>query len=63
VAIGGTTAFPITVTLLVPLVGWSRVRLRRHTLRQVTAGCLVGATLALLVLVGLLPFALSAEAQ
>ena len=63
VAIGGTTAWPITITLLVPLVGWSRVRLRRHTLRQVTAGCLVGATLALLVLVGLLPFALSAEVK
>jgi hypothetical protein len=63
VAIGGTTAWPITITLLVPLVGWSRVRLRRHTLRQVTAGCLVGAILALLVLVGLLPFALSAEAK
>jgi membrane-associated phospholipid phosphatase len=63
VAIGGTTVWPITITLLVPLVGWSRVRLRRHTLRQVTAGCLVGALLALLVLVGILPFALSAEAK
>ena len=63
VAIGGTTAWPITITLLVPLVGWSRVRLRRHTLRQVTAGCLVGAVLALLVLVGLLPFALIAETK
>jgi len=63
VAIGGTTAWPITITLLVPLVGWSRVRLRRHTLRQVTAGCLVGAVLALLVLVGLLPYSLIAEAR
>jgi membrane-associated phospholipid phosphatase len=63
VAIGGTTVWPITITLLVPLVGWSRVRLRRHTLRQVTAGCLVGALLALLVLIGILPFALSAEAK
>ena len=63
VAIGGTTAWPITITLLVPLVGWSRVRLRRHTLRQVTAGCLVGAVLALLVLVGLLPYSLIAEAK
>ena len=63
VAVGGTTVWPITITLLVPLVGWSRVRLRRHTLRQVTAGCLVGAVVALLMLVGLLPYILTAEAK
>jgi len=49
VAVGGTTLWPITISLLVPLVGWSRVRLRRHTLKQVTAGCVVGALVALLM--------------
>jgi hypothetical protein len=55
IAIGGTTVWPITITLLVPLVSWSRGRLRRHTFRQVTAGCLVGTIVALLMLVGLSP--------
>ena len=61
VAMGGTTVWPITITLLVPLVGWSRVRLRRHTLRQVTAGCLVGTLVALLMLVGLSPHVLTPD--
>jgi hypothetical protein len=55
VAVGGTTVFPITISLLVPLVGWSRVRLRRHTLGQVTAGCVVGALMAILMVTGLSP--------
>ncbi len=37
------------VMLLVPLVGWSRIRLLRHTPRQVIFGSLVGATVALVV--------------
>lgn len=37
------------VMLLVPLVGWSRIRLLRHTPRQVIYGSLVGATIALIV--------------
>lgn len=61
VAVGGTTVWPITITLLVPLVGWARVRLRRHTLRQVTAGCVVGTLVALLMLFGLSPYFLTAE--
>ena len=61
VAVGGTTMWPITITLLVPLVGWSRVRLRRHTFRQVTVGCLVGAIVALLMLTGLFPYVLTLE--
>jgi membrane-associated phospholipid phosphatase len=61
VAVGGTTVWPITITLLVPLVGWSRVRLRRHTFRQVTAGCVIGTLIALLVLVGLSRYIFMAE--
>jgi hypothetical protein len=62
VAVGGATTWPIAISLLVPLVGWSRVRLRRHTLRQVTAGCVVGTMVALLLILGLWPCVLSAEA-
>ena len=61
VAVGGATVWPITITLLVPLVGWSRVRLRRHTLRQVTVGCLVGTLVVLLMLLCLSPYALTHE--
>ena len=60
-ALGGVTTWPITVTLLVPLVGWSRVRLRRHTLKQVTAGCVVGIAVALLMLIGLSPLVFAPE--
>ena len=34
------------VALLVPLVGWSRVRLRRHTTLQVVGGCVAGCLVA-----------------
>ncbi len=61
VAVGGTTVWPVTITLLVPLVSWSRIRLRRHTFRQVTAGCLVGTIVALLMLIGLLPYVFTTE--
>jgi hypothetical protein len=61
VAIGGATLWPIIISLLVPLVGWSRVRLRRHTFRQVTAGCVVGTLVALALILGLWPCFLSAE--
>jgi membrane-associated phospholipid phosphatase len=33
----------LTGALLVPLIGWSRVRLKAHTLAQVVAGTVVGA--------------------
>lgn len=48
----GSYTWPIM--LLVPLVGWSRVRLRRHTPRQVIYGSLVGALIALILVHGLL---------
>jgi membrane-associated phospholipid phosphatase len=42
------------VMLLVPLVGWSRVRLTRHTPRQVIYGSMVGALMALVLVYGIL---------
>jgi membrane-associated phospholipid phosphatase len=44
VLVAGSSAWP--VVLLVPLVGWARVRLDRHTPRQVIYGSLVGALIA-----------------
>ena len=35
------------ISLLIPLVGWSRVRLRRHTTSQVIAGSAAGCAVAL----------------
>lgn len=49
---GSYYAWP--VVLLVPLVGWSRIRLKRHTPRQVVYGSLVGALIALALVHGLL---------
>ena len=49
---GSYYAWP--VMLLVPLVGWSRIRLKRHTPRQVIYGSLVGALIALMLVHGLL---------
>ena len=46
VMVAGSYAWP--VVLLVPLVGWARVRLKRHTLRQVIYGSLVGVLIALI---------------
>jgi membrane-associated phospholipid phosphatase len=46
VMMAGSYAWP--VVLLVPLVGWARVRLKRHTPRQVIYGSLVGALIALI---------------
>lgn len=50
--VAGSYAWP--VMLLVPLVGWSRIRLERHTPRQVIYGSLVGALIALIVVYGVL---------
>ncbi len=47
VLMSGLSAWP--VVLLVPLVGWARVRLQRHTVRQVIYGSLVGSLLAILL--------------
>lgn len=49
---GSYYAWP--VMLLIPLVGWSRIRLKRHTPRQVIYGSLVGALIALILVHGLL---------
>lgn len=52
VMMAGSWTWP--VMLLVPLVGWSRIRLLRHTPRQVVYGSLVGAFLALIMVHGVL---------
>ena len=52
VMITGSSAWP--VMLLVPLVGWSRIRLERHTPQQVIFGSLVGALVALILAQGAL---------
>ena len=50
-ATGGiTTGWAIAALLLIPVVGWARVHLRRHTLGQVCAGCLVGSSMGLFLL-------------
>lgn len=50
VLVAGSSAWP--VMLLVPMVGWARVRLERHTPRQVIFGSLVGALIALILVHG-----------
>lgn len=52
VMVAGYAAWP--VVLLIPLVGWSRIRLERHTPRQVIYGSLVGVLIALIVAHGVL---------
>jgi hypothetical protein len=39
---GGITLWSVTIVLLVPVVGWARIYLHRHTVRQIIAGCLLG---------------------
>lgn len=51
--VAGSHAWPIV--LLVPLVGWARVRLERHTTRQVIYGSLVGALIGLIFVYSFLP--------
>jgi membrane-associated phospholipid phosphatase len=41
------------VVLIIPLVGWARLRLDRHTPTQVVVGALIGAVIALVVVGGL----------
>lgn len=52
VMMAGSYAWP--VMMLVPLVGWSRIRLKRHTPRQVVYGSLVGGLIALIIVHGIL---------
>jgi membrane-associated phospholipid phosphatase len=55
VAMGwGMTLAGLMPWLLVPLVGWARVRLRRHTPAQVVVGVTIGATTMLLAMRGVL---------
>ncbi len=49
---GITYALP--VLLMVPIVGWSRIRLNRHTPLQVIYGCFVGALIAFIFAYGIL---------
>ncbi len=43
----GLAAWP--TLFLIPLVGWSRIRLKRHTPYQVVIGCFLGAFIALVL--------------
>jgi membrane-associated phospholipid phosphatase len=52
VLVGGSSVWPALV--LIPLVGWSRVRLGRHTRRQVIFGSLIGMLIASVVANGIL---------
>ena len=47
---GVATGWSIVALILIPVVGWARVHLRRHTLGQVCAGCLVGSGMGLILL-------------
>jgi hypothetical protein len=44
----------LAFVLLIPLVGWARVHLRRHTAAQVVAGTIVGVTAMLVCMAGVL---------
>jgi hypothetical protein len=46
----GITGWSIAFILLVPVVGWARVHLRRHTIGQIAAGCFAGISIGLLLI-------------
>lgn len=48
IAMNGLTAVPSL--LLIPVVGWSRVRLNRHTPGQVVMGCVAGIVITIIML-------------
>jgi hypothetical protein len=48
---GIASGWSIMALMLIPVVAWARVHLRRHTLGQVCAGCLVGLGMGLMLLV------------
>jgi hypothetical protein len=50
----GLTAGAAALVVLVPVVGWARLHLRRHTLGQVLAGAAVGSGTLVLTLHGVL---------
>jgi hypothetical protein len=47
---GINTAWSISALMLIPVVVWARVHLRRHTLGQLLAGCVAGMGMGLFVL-------------
>jgi membrane-associated phospholipid phosphatase len=47
----GFTGWSVTIALLIPVVAWARAYLRRHTLTQIAAGCFVGTSIGLLILI------------
>jgi membrane-associated phospholipid phosphatase len=47
-ALGGVNALP--ALLLIPLVGWARIRLRRHSPSEATTGVLIGMATMLIAL-------------
>jgi hypothetical protein len=51
IAAGINAGWSITALMLIPVVAWARVHLRRHTLGQVMAGCMVGLSMGLIVLI------------
>jgi hypothetical protein len=42
--------YGVVMLVFVPMLGWSRVALRRHTLREVFAGCILGVIVAIITL-------------
>ena len=47
----GFTGWSITITLLIPVVVWARAYLHRHTITQIAAGCFIGISIGLLILI------------
>lgn len=48
VALYGENVIPLT--LIVPIIAWSRIRLRRHTISQTLAGSFLGAATVIIIL-------------
>ncbi len=42
--------YGLTMLIFIPLIGWSRVALSRHTAREVVGGCVLGAIVAIITL-------------
>ncbi len=43
--------YGLAILILVPLVGWSRLALSRHTVREVVGGCILGVVVAIVILI------------
>jgi hypothetical protein len=43
-------AYGLAILIFVPLIGWSRVALARHTAREVIGGCALGVVVAIITL-------------